>query len=103
MPFAVAAKAVNPNKPVIAIVGDSAFGFSAMELDTASRYNLPLVVIIINNNGIYSVFYYFIKSLYCILKGVESINIKGENNEIPVTALNPDAKYEKVIIYFYIF
>lgn len=29
-------------------------------------------------------------------QGVESINIKGENNEIPVTALNPDVKYEKI-------
>ncbi len=55
IPFSIAAKIVNPTKPVIAIVGDSAFGFSAMELETATRYNLPLIVIILNNNGIYSV------------------------------------------------
>jgi 2-hydroxyacyl-CoA lyase 1 len=34
------------------VVGDSAFGFSAMELETAARYKFPLKVIIINNNGI---------------------------------------------------
>lgn len=56
IPFCVAAKIVNPTKPVVAVMGDSAFGFSALELDTATRYNLPLVVIILNNNGIYSVF-----------------------------------------------
>lgn len=55
MPFSIAAKIVNPDKPVVAVVGDSAFGFSAMELETATRYNLPLIVIILNNNGIYSV------------------------------------------------
>jgi len=37
MPFAIAAKAVHPEKQVVAIVGDSAFGFSAMEIDTAVR------------------------------------------------------------------
>ena len=37
MPFALAAKAVHPEKPVVAIVGDSSFGFSAMEIETATR------------------------------------------------------------------
>jgi len=55
IPFCVAAKIVHPKKPVVAVMGDSAFGFSSMELDTATRYNLPLIVIILNNNGIYSV------------------------------------------------
>jgi len=34
------------------VVGDSAFGFSGMEMETAARYKLPLKVIVINNNGI---------------------------------------------------
>ncbi len=55
MPFALAAKAVHPEKLVVAIVGDSAFGFSAMEIETATRYKLPFIVIILNNNGIYTV------------------------------------------------
>jgi 2-hydroxyacyl-CoA lyase 1 len=42
MPYALAAKVVHPDRPVVAIVGDSAFGFSCMEIETAVRYNLPL-------------------------------------------------------------
>jgi len=52
MGFAVAA-AVTTGKPVIAIEGDSAFGFSGMEVETICRYNLPVCVIVFNNNGIY--------------------------------------------------
>jgi oxalyl-CoA decarboxylase len=52
MGFAIAA-AVETGKPVIAIEGDSAFGFSGMEVETICRYNLPVCVIVFNNNGIY--------------------------------------------------
>ena len=52
MGFAVAA-AVVTGKPVIAIEGDSAFGFSGMEVETICRYNLPVCVIVFNNNGVY--------------------------------------------------
>lgn len=52
MGFAVAA-AVTTGKPVIAIEGDSAFGFSGMEVETICRYNLPICVIVFNNNGVY--------------------------------------------------
>jgi oxalyl-CoA decarboxylase len=52
MGSAVAA-AVETGKPVVAICGDSAFGFSAMEFETITRYNLPVTVIIMNNGGIY--------------------------------------------------
>ncbi len=52
MGFAVAA-AVVTGKPVIAIEGDSAFGFSGMEVETICRYNLPVCVVVFNNNGIY--------------------------------------------------
>jgi oxalyl-CoA decarboxylase len=38
---------------VIAIEGDSAFGFSGMEVETICRYNLPVCVIVFNNNGVY--------------------------------------------------
>ena len=38
---------------VIAIEGDSAFGFSGMECETICRYNLPVCVVIMNNNGVY--------------------------------------------------
>jgi oxalyl-CoA decarboxylase len=52
MGFAVAA-AVTTGKPVIAIEGDSAFGFSGMEVETICRYNLPICIVVFNNNGVY--------------------------------------------------
>jgi len=52
MGFAVAA-AVESGGPVIAIEGDSAFGFSGMEVETVCRYNLPVCVVVMNNNGVY--------------------------------------------------
>ncbi|ADH90255.1 oxalyl-CoA decarboxylase [Ancylobacter novellus DSM 506] len=52
MGFAVGA-AVETGKPVLAVEGDSAFGFSGMEVETICRYNLPVTVVIFNNNGIY--------------------------------------------------
>jgi oxalyl-CoA decarboxylase len=53
MGYAVAA-AVVTGKPVIAIEGDSAFGFSGMEVETICRYNLPVCVVVFNNNGVYA-------------------------------------------------
>ena len=38
---------------MIAVEGDSAFGFSGMEVETICRYNLPVCVVIMNNNGVY--------------------------------------------------
>jgi oxalyl-CoA decarboxylase len=52
MGFAVAAAVVS-GEPVIAIEGDSAFGFSGMEVETICRYNLPVCVVVFNNNGVY--------------------------------------------------
>ena len=52
MGFAIAA-AVVTGKPVIAIEGDSAFGFSGMEVETICRYHLPICIVIFNNNGVY--------------------------------------------------
>jgi 2-hydroxyacyl-CoA lyase 1 len=49
---AIAAQVVHPDKKVICVEGDSAFGFSGMEVETACRYRLPIVFVIINNNGI---------------------------------------------------
>lgn len=43
-----------PGKRVICVEGDSAFGFSGMEVETMFRYKLPIVIIIVNNGGIYS-------------------------------------------------
>lgn len=51
--YAIAAKLASPSNYVLAIEGDSAFGFSAMELETAVRYSLQLIIVIMNNSGIY--------------------------------------------------
>jgi oxalyl-CoA decarboxylase len=50
--YAIAA-AVESGSPVVAVEGDSAFGFSGMEIETICRYQLPIVVIVFNNNGVY--------------------------------------------------
>lgn len=52
MGYAIGA-AASTGKPVLAIEGDSAFGFSGMELETICRYRLPVVVVVFNNGGIY--------------------------------------------------
>src|SRR5437588_2710249 len=52
MGFAVAA-AIETGKPVLAVEGDSAFGFSGLEVETICRYRLPVCVVIFNNDGIY--------------------------------------------------
>ena len=52
MGYCVAA-AVTTREQVIAIEGDSAFGFSGMEVETICRYNLPVCIVVMNNNGVY--------------------------------------------------
>ena len=52
MGFGIAAT-IETGKPVLAIEGDSAFGFSGMEVETICRYKLPVCVVIFNNDGIY--------------------------------------------------
>jgi acetolactate synthase-1/2/3 large subunit len=51
LPFGVAAKAARPDEPVFVFTGDGAFGLSAIELDTAARHGLGVVVVVVNNGG----------------------------------------------------
>jgi acetolactate synthase-1/2/3 large subunit len=51
LPFAIAARAARPDEPVFLFTGDGAFGLSAIELDTAARHGLPVVVVVVNNGG----------------------------------------------------
>jgi oxalyl-CoA decarboxylase len=53
MGYAIAAAVESGGAPVIAVEGDSAFGFSGMELETICRYNLPIITVILNNGGVY--------------------------------------------------
>jgi oxalyl-CoA decarboxylase len=47
------AAAIETGKPVLAVEGDSAFGFSGMEVETICRYKLPVCIVVFNNDGIY--------------------------------------------------
>jgi oxalyl-CoA decarboxylase len=52
MGYAIGA-AIETGKPVLAVEGDSAFGFSGMEVETICRYKLPVCIVVFNNDGIY--------------------------------------------------
>ncbi|HWK86020.1 MAG TPA: oxalyl-CoA decarboxylase [Xanthobacteraceae bacterium] len=80
MGFCVAA-AVETGKPVLAVEGDSAFGFSGMEIETICRYNLPVTIVIFNNNGIY--------------KGTD-VNPTGGKDPSPMVFVK-DARYDKMM------
>jgi acetolactate synthase-1/2/3 large subunit len=49
IPYAIAAKLVHPDRQVLSLCGDGAFGFNGMELDTAARHGAPIVVVVSNN------------------------------------------------------
>ena len=80
MGFAVAA-AIETGHPVLAVEGDSAFGFSGMEVETICRYNLPVCVVVFNNNGIY--------------RGVDA-NPTGGPDPAPLVFVK-DARYDKMM------
>jgi oxalyl-CoA decarboxylase len=80
MGFAVAA-AVETGNPVLAVEGDSAFGFSGMEVETICRYSLPVCIVVFNNNGIY--------------RGTD-VNPSG-GSDPATTAFVKDARYDKII------
>lgn len=80
MGFSVAAAVVS-GEQVIAVEGDSAFGFSGMECETICRYNLPVCVVIMNNNGVY--------------RGDE-VNATGGRDPSPLVFVK-GARYEKLM------
>ena len=49
---AIAACVAHPDRPVIHLSGDSAIGFSGMEMETLCRYRLPVKIVVLNNGGI---------------------------------------------------
>ena len=78
------------DKRVICVQGDSAFGFSGMEIETAARYGLPIVFVIVNNNGIYN----------GLTEDDWKELVASEEDLalcLPPTLLLPTARYEKMI------
>ncbi len=51
VPFGIGAKVAKPDAPVLVLSGDGAFGWNGMEMDTAIRHKLPIVVVVSNNAG----------------------------------------------------
>lgn len=72
--------AVATGKQVVAIEGDSAFGFSGMDFSTICRFNLPVTVCIFNNGGIYN--------------GI-GVNLANDGDPAPTT-LDVHARYDKL-------
>ncbi|MGA7576923.1 MAG: oxalyl-CoA decarboxylase [Desulfobaccales bacterium] len=79
MGYAIGA-AIESGAPVVAIEGDSAFGFSGMEIETICRYHLPITVIVFNNGGIY-----------------RGDDINEASSDPAPTVLMPQARYDKLI------
>ena len=75
------AAAVETGCPVLAVEGDSAFGFSGMEIETICRYNLPICVVVFNNGGIY--------------RGTD-VNPSG-GSDVATTVFVKDARYDKMM------
>ena len=75
------AAAVETGEPVLAIEGDSAFGFSGMEIETICRYNLPVCVVVFNNSGIY--------------RGMDTNPTGGP--DVATTVFVKDSRYDKMI------
>ncbi|CAN6872615.1 unnamed protein product [Brassica oleracea] len=84
--YCIAAAVACPDRLVVAVEGDSGFGFSAMEVETLVRYNLPVVVIVFNNGGVYG----------GDRRSPEEIS--GPHKEDPApTSFVPNAGYHKLI------
>ncbi|XP_017773746.1 PREDICTED: 2-hydroxyacyl-CoA lyase 1-like [Nicrophorus vespilloides] len=81
-----------PTKRVICVEGDSAFGFSGMELETIYRYKLPIVILVVNNSGIYGG---VDEQLYNEIK-----DDSEPTTTIPPTILSTVTRYEKMMELF---
>nr|DBA24963.1 TPA: hypothetical protein GDO54_012548 [Pyxicephalus adspersus] len=94
--FAIAAAMVvkdgSPEKRVVCVEGDSAFGFSGMEVETICRHNLPIIIIVVNNNGIYN----------GLDEGTWNDMLKAGDTALvtPPVSLMPNARYEQVMTAF---
>ena len=75
------AAAIETGEHVLAIEGDSAFGFSGMEIETICRYQLPVCIVVFNNNGIY--------------RGTDEN--PGNGPDVATTVFVKNARYDKMM------
>ncbi|XP_030789442.1 2-hydroxyacyl-CoA lyase 1 isoform X2 [Rhinopithecus roxellana] len=94
--FAIAAAMVakdrSPGQRIICVEGDSAFGFSGMEVETICRYNLPIILLVVNNNGIYQGF--------DSDTWKEMLKFQDAASVVPPMCLLPNSHYEQVMTAF---
>jgi 2-hydroxyacyl-CoA lyase len=83
VPFAIGAALARPDLPVLSVNGDAAFGFNGMEVETALRYDLPIVFVVDNNDGIMG-------------SVLESRLFKTEHHD-RVAMYRPGSRYDRVI------
>jgi len=84
MGYSIAAKLAHPDKKVIMITGDGAFGYGVAEFDTLRRYNLNICTIILNDG------------MWGMIKRSEAKKAKGKSKFVGVDLMN-DVRYEKVV------
>jgi 2-hydroxyacyl-CoA lyase 1 len=81
MGFVIAAAVVHPDRPIISVSGDSAIGFSGMEIETACRYRLPVKIVVLNNGGI----------------GGGIAEFPEDRRQLPPRVLTIGARYDKMM------
>jgi len=81
MGFVLAAAVVHPDRPIVSVSGDSAIGFSGMEIETACRYGMPVKIVVLNNGGIGG--------------GMESL--PEDKSKIPPRSLIWGARYDRMM------
>jgi 2-hydroxyacyl-CoA lyase 1 len=72
---------VHPDRPIISVSGDSAIGFSGMEMETACRYQLPIKIVVLNNGGI----------------GGGIAEFPKDRRQLPPRVLTIGARYDKMM------
>jgi thiamine pyrophosphate-dependent acetolactate synthase large subunit-like protein len=82
VPFGIGAKLSQPNRPTVVISGDFAFGLNGMEMETAVRYNVPVIVILANNSG---------------ATGALIQNAYYPKGHEPVSLFNQDIRYDHMV------
>ena len=85
IPFGIGAKLARPDRLVVVICGDTAFGYNAMEMETAMRHAVAVIIIVVNNEG------------NCGALMQKTFSPAGGER---VTMFQPDIRYENIMRVF---